>query len=188
MPAFGIRLADRENRGDLGVAESGEELERDQLALAGLEAGEGGAQGEPPLGALGARLDRGAVEVGGLGDQLGLPAAPTQLVERRVAGDAEEPGARLAAARVEAVALAVGPLEGGRRHFLGRGPVAEHARHVGVDVVAVRPVELVEGQVGLARSFPCLCDRGLTHARTTAPPPIHHRGIFAPRKPARSRF
>jgi hypothetical protein len=48
----GVRLADREDGGNLGVAEAGEELERDQLALTRLEAREGGAQGESPLGAL----------------------------------------------------------------------------------------------------------------------------------------
>jgi hypothetical protein len=72
----GVRLADREDRGDLGVAEAGEELERDQLAFARFELGEGGTQGEPLLGALGARLDRRAVEVGGLGGQLRLAPAP----------------------------------------------------------------------------------------------------------------
>ena len=59
----GVRLADPEDGGDLGVAEAGEELECDQLAFAGLEVGEGGFQGEPPLGALGARLDRRPVAV-----------------------------------------------------------------------------------------------------------------------------
>src|SRR6185312_6653972 len=141
----GVGLADPEDGGDLGVAEAGEEFERDQLAVARFEVGERGFEGEPPLGALGARLDRGAVEVGGLGGQLGLAAAAAQLVERRVAGDAEEPGARLAAGRVEAAALAVGALE---------------------------------HQLGLPRSFPRLCDRSLTHAPTTAPPSIHHIGIF----------
>jgi hypothetical protein len=72
-----------------------------------LKLGEGGAQGEPLLGVLGAGLDRGAVEIGVLGGQLGLAAAAAELVERRVAGDPEEPGARLAAPRIEAAALAV---------------------------------------------------------------------------------
>ena len=82
----------------------------------------------------------------GLRRQLGLAAAAAQLVEGGVAGDPEQPGARLAAAGVEARALAVGALEGGRGDFLGRRPVADEAGHVGVDVVAARPVEAVEGE------------------------------------------
>ena len=137
------------------LLEAGEELERDQLALARLRGGaSAAADRQAALALLGALVDRGAVEVGGLGGQLGLAAAAAQLVERRVAGDPEEPGARLAAAGVEARALAVGALEGGRGDFLGRGAVAQQAGDVGVDVVAARAVEAVEGEVRLARRLP----------------------------------
>ena len=50
----GVRLADAEHRGDLGVGEAGEELERDQLALARLEALQRGGDGQAPLAVLGA--------------------------------------------------------------------------------------------------------------------------------------
>ena len=92
----GVRLADPEDRGDLGVAEAGEELERDQLALACLQPREPARRASRRSELLGARLDRGRVDVGRLGRELGLAAAAAQLVERRVAGDAEEPGARFA--------------------------------------------------------------------------------------------
>src|SRR3954451_3551045 len=101
----GVRLARPENLGDLGVGETGEELERDQLALARLQALQRGRDGEAPLAVLGAPAPSEAVEVGRLRGQLRLAAAAAQLVEGSVAGDAEEPGPRLAAPRVEAVAL-----------------------------------------------------------------------------------
>ena len=121
MPAFDSR--DPEHGGDLGVGEAGEELEGDQLALGvASSALERGGQGQAPL-ALPRRSPRAAPgrDVGRLGGQLGLAAAPAQLVEGGVAGDPEEPGARLAAAGVEAGALAVGALEGGRGDLLGGG-------------------------------------------------------------------
>src|SRR5206468_11915315 len=99
--------------------------------------------------------------------ELGLAAAAAQLVEGGVAGDPEEPGARLAAPRVEAVALAVGALESGRGHFLSRGGVAQEAGDVGVDVVAAGAVEAIEGKVGLPRRVLCLCHQCPLHARTT---------------------
>src|SRR5439155_23263229 len=131
------------------------ELERDQLALARLQALERGGDGEAPLAVLGALLKPEATQVGGLSGQLRLAAAAAQLIEGGVAGDAEEPGTRFTAPRVEAVALAVGALEGGRGHFLGRGRVAEEAGDVGVDVVAAGAVEAVEGEVGLSRRLLC---------------------------------
>ena len=76
-----------------GFGEPGEELERHQLALAWRQRGERRPQrraADRHLGALVGR-DRGLVD--GLGDQRRLAAAAAQLVERRVAGDPEQPGA-----------------------------------------------------------------------------------------------
>src|SRR4051794_11616812 len=145
----GIGFAEAEDLGDLGVGEAGEELERDQLALGRLQALQRGGDGEAALTVLGALAGPEAVQVCGLRRELGLTPAAAQLVEGGVAGDAEEPGARLAAARIEAVALAVGAFEGGRRHFLGRGGVAQQPGDVGIDVVAAGAVEAVECEVGL---------------------------------------
>ena len=112
----GVRLADAEHGGDLGVAEAGEELERDQLALARRSRRASAAASASRRSLASAPSSAAApCEVGRLGRQLGLAAAAAQLVERGVAGDPEEPGARLAALGVEARALAVGALEGGRR-------------------------------------------------------------------------
>src|SRR5215212_3643480 len=170
----GVRLAEAEDLGDLGIGETGEELERDQLALAGLEACERGGDRQAALAVLGALLHAEAGEVGRLGGQLRLAAPPAQLVEGGVAGDPEEPGARLAAPRVEAVALAVGALKRRRGHFLGRRAVAEQAGDVGVDVVAAGAVEAVEGEVGLLRRVLGFGHQRLLHARTTPRDPIHH--------------
>src|SRR4051812_2638746 len=126
----GVRLARAEDLGDLGVGEAGEELERDQLALGRLQALERGGDGEAALAALGALVGAEAAEVCGLRRQLGLAATAAQLVEGGVAGDPEEPGAWLAALRVETVALAVGALEGCRGHFIGCSGVAQKAGDV----------------------------------------------------------
>jgi hypothetical protein len=174
----GVRLGDADDGGDLGVAEAGEELERDQLALARLEAGEAGGQRQAPLAGLGALVGRSGDEVGRLRRQLGLAAAAAQLVEGGVAGDPEQPGAGLAAAGVEARALAVGALEGGGRYFLGRRRVAHEAGHVGVDVVAARPVEAVEGEVGLAWRLLGGGGQSPVHALTTTQVFVHHRETY----------
>ena len=110
-----------------------------------------------------------------VGGQLGLAAAAPQLVERRVAGDPEQPGAAAAPLRVEAGALAVGALEGGGGDVLGRGAVAKQAGGVGVDVVAAGAVELLEGEVRLARGVRSRFDKSLTHALTTGEAGIRHR-------------
>ncbi len=110
----GVRRRDPEHPGDLGVVEPGEELERDELAVARLEACEGGAYGRPAdgvaAGVVGHRLGRP-----GLGGERRDAPPPAELVERRVAGDAEQPLAPAAAARVVAAPAAVGALERRRR-------------------------------------------------------------------------
>ena len=101
VPAFDSR--DRRARGDLRVAEAGEELERDQLALA--------ARLRAPI-AVRSAARRSATSRCVLGGRRGsrrparrparLAPAPPQLVEGGVARDPEQPGAAAAAARVEA--------------------------------------------------------------------------------------
>ena len=86
------------------LSRPGVELEGDQLALARLERGERGADGGAPQRRLGGVLGRRGLEVGRLGGQRGGALAPAQLVERGVAGDAEQPGARRAAAGLVACA------------------------------------------------------------------------------------
>src|SRR3954454_25230255 len=63
----GVRLAEAEDLGDLGVGEAGEEFERDQLALARLQALERGRDGEATLVVLGALFAPEAGEVRRLG-------------------------------------------------------------------------------------------------------------------------
>src|SRR6476646_8697821 len=160
----GVRLAQAEHLGDLGVGEAGEALERDQLALAWIEPLQRGGDGQAPLVVLGSAE---ALDVGGFGCQLRLPPATPQLVEGRVAGDPEQPRPRLAPLGVDAVALAVGPLEGSGGHFLRRRRVSEQAGDVGVDVVAAGAVEPLEGEVAGAGRIFCLGAQRLLHARTT---------------------
>ena len=64
----------------------------------GAQPVERGAEREAALALLDALGRGGAVGVDRLGGQLGLAPAPAQLVEGGVAGDPEQPGARLAAA------------------------------------------------------------------------------------------
>ena len=92
VPAFDS-LTPR-TRGDLGVGEAGEELERDQLALARRRASPGprATTRRRSLRSAGSTAVR--LSVGRLGCQLGLAAPAPQLVERRVAGDPEQPGSR----------------------------------------------------------------------------------------------
>src|SRR5512133_1859851 len=109
---------DAEDVGDLGVAQPRVELEGDELALARVQGGQRGADGGAALGGLGLALGRRLV-VGGLDRELRAALAPAQLVERRVAGDAEEPGPLRPAARIERALLAEGALEGGGGDLLG---------------------------------------------------------------------
>src|SRR5215212_493489 len=81
-----------------------------------------------------------------LGHQLRRPLTPAQLVERRVARDAEQPGALAAAPRVEALALAKRALERLRGDVLGGAAVAQQRRDVGEDVVTRVAVERLEVQ------------------------------------------
>ena len=108
-------------------------------------------------------------------------AAP-QLVERRVAGDAEQPRARGPAAGVEAGAALVRALERLGGDVLGRGAVSQQRRGVGEDVVPRVPVERIEVERadrggGKSRGA------GRRHILTTIAHGIHHRSAldsFAP--------
>ena len=125
QPGAGVRLRDPDHRGDLGVGEPGEELERHQLALAGRQLGDRGAERRSADRHLGALLGADRRLVDGLGDQRRLAPAPAQLVERRVAGDPEQPGAPRSPLRVEASAPPVGALEGQCGDVLGGRAVAQ---------------------------------------------------------------
>jgi hypothetical protein len=106
-----VGLARADHRRNLGIGQAGEELEADELALAGVEARHRLAQRGPAQRQLGRLLGGGGTEVLGIGRELGDPPPPAQLVERGVAGDPEDPSPAAAAACVEAAALAVGTLE-----------------------------------------------------------------------------
>ena len=112
----------------------------------GSSVGERGADGGAAQRGLGVVLRRGGLDVGRVGGQRGGALAPPQLVERGVAGDAEQPGARRAAAGLVRALLAVCALERGRGDVLCRRAIAQQRGHVGVDVVARRPVERIEVQ------------------------------------------
>ena len=98
-----------------------------------------------------------------LGGRRALAAA--QLVERGVAGDAEQPRARRPAAGVEARAAPVRPLERQGGDVLGRGAVTQQRRGVGEDVVPRIAVERVE--VERARRGGGKGRGGGRHTRTT---------------------
>ena len=119
---------------------------------------------------LGVVLGRGGVDVGRLGGQRGAALAAAQLVERGVAGDAEQPR------RARSRACACTGAACGRRartpprDVLGRRAIAQQRRDVGVDVVARGAVQRLEVQA-LAR--PCGNERegqGAGHIRTTTRP------------------
>src|SRR5581483_3932072 len=170
----GGALAGADDRGDLGVREAGEELERDQLALAGRERRERRPQGGAPQRGVGGLLGGRGALVGRLRRELRAPAPPAQLVERGVAGDAEEPCAPRPPAGPIGPALAEGALEGLGGDVLGGGAIAEQPGHVGVDVVAALAVERLEGEVGLARRVAGRrCER-LLHAPTTREARLHN--------------
>ncbi len=103
MQRAGIGLADAEHRCELGVAEAGVELERDQLAIASRQRGERRPHGSPPqrlILVVGDGLPA-PVKVLGVDHQRRQPAAAAQLIERRVSRDPEQPSALLTPTAVE---------------------------------------------------------------------------------------
>jgi hypothetical protein len=84
----GVRGRDAEHPGDLGVAEAGVELQGDELAVARLQAVERGADGGAAERVLVVGPGRRGLDVLGVRQQRRVAAAPAQLVERRVAGQA----------------------------------------------------------------------------------------------------
>ena len=81
QPGAGVRLRDPDHRGDLGVGEPGEELERHQLALPRRQLGDRGAERRSAERHLGALLGADRRLVDGLGGQRGL--APRAVAARR---------------------------------------------------------------------------------------------------------
>ncbi len=99
---------------------------------------------------------------------------PPQLVERRVAGDTEEPGALAAAAGVVALALAVRALEGERGHVLCCGAVVQQGGDVAEHVIPGGSVQRVEVERDAAR-WGCGKGHRRVHASTTTDPPSPSR-------------
>ena len=97
----GVGGADAEHGGDLGVVEPGVELQGDHLAVArragAASAARTAARSSARSAASSVRRRGGVLRVGG---QRGGALAAAQLVERGVAGDAEQPGALAAPAGV----------------------------------------------------------------------------------------
>ena len=121
---------------------------------------------------------RGGLEVGRVGGQRRRALAPPQLVERGVAGDAEQPRARRPAGRLVGALLAVRALERVRGHVLGCRVIAQQRRHVGEDVVPRGAVERLEVQRGAGRPGGGWKGQG-GHAGTTPASGIHHRNFSA---------
>ena len=120
------------------------ELQRHDLALAGRPAPERLAHGGATQRDLGPVLDPAARILGLARPRVGQPPAAAQLVESRVARDAEQPGSLLAAAAIKGPPAPVGPLEGQRGHVLGRRRIAQQRGHIGVDVVTAGAIERLE--------------------------------------------
>ncbi len=76
---------------------------------------------------------------------LGLASTSTQLVERRVTRDREQPGPGGSAAMIQTRARAVEALERKRGHILGRRAVAEQRDGICVHVGPALPEERSEG-------------------------------------------
>ena len=100
--------------------------------------------------------------------------APAQLVERGVAGDAEQPGLHAPAPGSVARALAVGALEGLRRHVLRRRAVAQQRRHIRVDPRERPLVERGESLGVRSRYNRHALRDSFVHALTTNVRPVHH--------------
>ena len=115
-----------------------------------------------------------------LGDQGGDALAAAQLVERGVARDPEQPGARPALARVVGAGLAEGALERLGGDVLGGGAAVQQRDDVGVHVVARIAVERVEveaGRPGGCRGF----ERGAHragHGGTTSRRDFRHNSFL----------
>src|SRR5579884_3968053 len=114
-------MGDPEYPRELVVAQPAVELQRDDLPVARRQRGEGAANGRPAERdvsvVLGHPLLR-AYGVDWVDGQRRLAAPTAQLVERRVAGDPEQPRAFLAAPAIKRPPAAVRALERERRHIL----------------------------------------------------------------------
>src|SRR5919197_2858160 len=95
-----------------------------------------------------------------------------------MAGDAEQPLAPAAAARVVGVKPPVGALEGGRHDVLGGGAVPQERGDVRVEVVGRRAVQRLEGLGARRRASVRAGDRGGdgAHVCTTNERAIRHAG------------
>src|SRR4051794_5060930 len=91
-PRAGVRLARADDARDLAVGQARKELERNELALARRQLRHRAAKRRTAQRHIGRLVRPGLVGIG-LDGHLGDPRAPAQLVERRVARDAEQPRA-----------------------------------------------------------------------------------------------
>ena len=138
------------------------------------QAAERGAQSGTLQRRLGLVVRRRGALVGWIGGQRRVALAPSQLVQRGVAGDAEQPRPLRALAGVERAVLAIRALERQRRDVLRRRPVVQQRGHVGVQVVARVAVERLEVQ---RRPRPGCGERegqGAGHADTTCESVLDH--------------
>src|SRR5581483_6287410 len=69
---------------------------------------------------------------------------------------------------VELAPLSPRPLERLGGDLLRRGPVAQQAGHVGIDVVTALPIEGFEGETRFVELAGCCGDGDRAHTRTTA--------------------
>src|SRR3954454_10940433 len=109
-PRADVALGDSEHAGDLAVGQPAGELERDEVAVAGIERGERGAHLLTAEGALRFLVRAGGPDVHRLALERRAPFVAAQFVERGIAGDPEDPGLRRSAPSGEAAPLAVGAL------------------------------------------------------------------------------
>ena len=135
----------------LAVAQAGVELERDDLAVARRQLRQRRAHRGASQRHLGAVLDPGAGDVLRLGHERRQAPAPAQLVQRRIAGDAEQPRPLLAAPAVEGQPAPIGPLERQRGHVLGRGAVAQQRADIREHIVTAGAVQQLEPLPGARR-------------------------------------
>ena len=113
---------------------------------------------------------------------LPIMLAAAELVERRVAGDPEQPRPPASSPRLEGAPPTVGALERLGRHVLGGRSIAHQAGDIGVDVVAALPVELLERRIDVARSVGRRCRKRLRHTPTTRMGAFHHNQYRHPTK------
>ncbi len=111
------------------------ELQGDQLAIAGRQRREGISHDRPAQRDIGLVIEVRLELLGRIGHQGRDPASATQLVERRVPSNPEQPGPLLTAPPIERPPPPVRALERDRGDILGRAALTQEREGVRVDVV-----------------------------------------------------